>query len=78
MAGYFYKGCLQRVGVAGFEVLSVSKGMEIFAWCIMTNQVHFVFRTREDSRPEMVLCDFKRFTGRAMVEGHCIKPAVKP
>lgn len=44
------------------------KGMEIFAWCIMTNHVHLVFRTIEGIRPETVLGDFKRFTGRTVVK----------
>ena len=44
------------------------KGMEIFAWCIMTNHVHLVFRTTERQRPELVLGDFKRFTSKAIVE----------
>ncbi len=44
------------------------KGMEIFAWCIMTNHVHLVFRSVEDQRPELLLGDFKRFTSKAVIK----------
>ena len=38
------------------------KGMEIIAWCIMTNHVHLIFRITDEGKPESVLGDFKRFT----------------
>ncbi|NOQ72228.1 MAG: transposase [Crocinitomix sp.] len=45
-----------------------NKGMEIYAWCIMTNHVHLVFRSMEDQPPELLLGDFKRFTSNAVVK----------
>ncbi|MEO9533063.1 MAG: transposase [Crocinitomicaceae bacterium] len=44
------------------------KGMEIFAWCIMTNHVHLVFRSIGDQPPELLLGDFKRFTSNKIVK----------
>jgi len=44
------------------------KGMEIFAWCIMTNHIHLVFRSTKDQKPELLLGDFKRFTSKAIVK----------
>lgn len=44
------------------------KGMEIFAWCIMTNHVHLLFRCLREHKPERVLGDFKRFTSNAIVK----------
>ena len=44
------------------------KGMEIYAWCIMTNHVHLVFRSIKDEKPELLLGDFKRFTSKAVVK----------
>ena len=43
------------------------KGMEIFAWCIMTNHMHLVFRCINDFQPQNVLGDFKRFTSKKIV-----------
>ena len=44
------------------------KGMEIFAWCMMTNHVHLLFRCISNHQPESVLGDFKRFTSNAIVK----------
>ena len=44
------------------------KGMEIFAWCIMTNHVHLIFRSVKGQKPELLLGDFKRFTSKAVVK----------
>ena len=53
------------------ESLSYSqqkKAMEIFAWCIMTNHLHLVFRSAGEYKPEDILGDFKRFTSRKIVQ----------
>lgn len=44
------------------------KGMEIIAWCIMTNHVHLVFRSVKGQHPSLLLGDFKRFTSKAVVK----------
>lgn len=44
------------------------KGMEIVAWCIMTNHVHLVFRSVGLQKPEQILGDFKRFTSKELVK----------
>lgn len=38
------------------------KGLEIFAWCIMTNHVHLITRAKEGYLLQNILRDFKRFT----------------
>jgi REP element-mobilizing transposase RayT len=45
-----------------------NKGMEVLAWCIMTNHVHLIFRSVNKQKPELLLGDFKRFTSKALVE----------
>tara|TARA_B100000780_G_C21114313_1_gene450651 strand:- start:1636 stop:2202 length:567 start_codon:yes stop_codon:yes gene_type:complete len=45
-----------------------NKGMEVFAWCIMTNHVHLIFRVSADFAPEKVLGDLKRFTSRSIIQ----------
>nr|WP_319400176.1 transposase [uncultured Carboxylicivirga sp.] len=44
------------------------KGMELFAWCIMSNHVHLIFRSIGSQKPEQLLGDFKRFTSKAIVK----------
>ncbi len=29
------------------------KGLEVFAWCIMSNHVHLVFRSIKDQKPDL-------------------------
>jgi REP element-mobilizing transposase RayT len=50
------------------EFCQKSKGMEIHAWCIMTNHVHLIFRSIDNQKPELLLGDFKRFTSRAIIK----------
>ena len=45
-----------------------NKGMEIVAWCIMTNHMHLIFRSVEGEKPEQLLGDFKRFTSKETVK----------
>jgi len=44
------------------------KGIELFAWCIMPNHVHLIFRSIGGQKPEQLLGDFKRFTSKAIVK----------
>ena len=44
------------------------KGMEIYAWCIMTNHVHLIFRSTSAYPPQHLLGDFKRFTSRKLIK----------
>lgn len=44
------------------------KGMEIYAWCIMTNHVHLIFRSTTAYKPELLLGDLKRFTSKAIIK----------
>ena len=50
------------------EFCQKNKGMEIHAWCIMTNHVHLIFRSIENQKTELLLGDFKRFTSRSVVK----------
>ena len=45
-----------------------NKGLEIYAWCIMTSHVHLVFRSIDGQNPELLIGDLKRFTSRSIVK----------
>ena len=45
-----------------------NKGLEIFAWCLMTNHVHLIIRAKEGYLLQNILRDFKRFTSNNIVE----------
>ena len=44
------------------------KGMEVFAWCIMTNHIHLIFKSVKAQKPELLIGDFKKFTSKAIVK----------
>jgi len=48
--------------------LPAKKGIELFAWCIITHHVHLMFRSIQGTKPEILLGDFKRFTSRNVVK----------
>jgi len=31
------------------------KGMEIYAWCVMTNHIHLIFSIIKEEKPELIL-----------------------
>ena len=45
-----------------------NKGLEIHAWCIMSNHVHLVFRSINGQKPELLIGDLKRFTSQSIVK----------
>jgi REP element-mobilizing transposase RayT len=51
--------------IASLDYCQKNKGLEIFAWCIMTNHIHLIFRAKENN-PSDVLKDFKTFTSKQL------------
>jgi REP element-mobilizing transposase RayT len=45
-----------------------NKGLEVFAWCIMTNNVHLIARAEECISLSDILRDFKKFTSKAVLK----------
>ena len=45
-----------------------NKGLELFAWCLMTNHVHLIARAAEGNNLNDILRDFKKFTSKAVLK----------
>lgn len=45
-----------------------NKGLEVFAWCLMSNHLHLVCKANENSRISDVIRDFKKFTAKTILE----------
>lgn len=45
-----------------------NKGLELFAWCLMTNHVHLIARAAESNKLSDILRDFKKFTSKAVLK----------
>jgi len=67
----------KKIIIDALHFSQFNKGMEIFAWCIMTNHIHLIFRSINGIRPELLLGDFKRFTSKKIVEAIMNNPAEK-
>lgn len=63
----FTRNDYKDILIESLEFCQREKGMEIFAWCIMTNHMHLVFRSINGQKPELLLGDFKRFTSKTVV-----------
>ncbi len=44
-----------------------SKGLEIFAWVIMSNHIHLMVRAKEGFELSHILRDLKKFTSKAII-----------
>lgn len=64
----FTRNEYKNILLESLQYCQKEKGMEIFAWCIMSNHVHLVFRCISGFEPQHVLGDFKRFTSKAIVK----------
>lgn len=51
-----------------------AKGLELFAWCIMTNHVHLIARARPGHQLQDILRDHKKFTAKAVVKAIAENP----
>jgi len=67
----------KKIIIDALHFSQFNKGMEIFAWCIMTNHIHLIFRSINGIRPELLLGDFKRFTSKKIVEAIMNNPDEK-
>lgn len=45
-----------------------NKGLEIFAWCLMSNHLHLVCRAKAGYILSDIVRDFKKFTAKAILE----------
>lgn len=44
------------------------KGLELFAWCIMTNHVHLIARAKEGYLLQDIIRDLKKHTSKVMIK----------
>jgi REP element-mobilizing transposase RayT len=51
-----------------------SKGLEIFAWCIMSNHIHLIIRRKGVSTLSDILRDFKKYTAKTIIEAIQTEP----
>ena len=64
----FTRSEYKNILVESLEYCQRNKGLEIFAWCIMTNHVHLIIRAGENYGLSDILRDYKKFTSKAIIK----------
>ena len=64
----FTRNEYKNILIENLDYCQKHKGLEIFAWCIMTNHVHLVIRSKEGYLLPDILRDFKKFTSKAIIK----------
>ena len=54
--------------VENLQYCQNNKGLELFAWCIMTNHVHLIARAQEGFLLQNILRDFKKHTSKLLIK----------
>ncbi|WP_425391424.1 transposase [Ekhidna sp.] len=48
--------------VESFKYCQENKGLNIFAWCIMTNHIHLIIGRNSENKIEDIFRDFKKYS----------------
>ena len=64
----FTRQVYKKILVDNLAYCQKFKGLEVFAWCIMTNHVHFIIKAIEGHLLQDFLRDFKKFTSKAILK----------
>ncbi len=63
----FTRSEYKNILVENLKYCQEHKGLEIFAWCIMSNHVHLVIRAKESFNLPDILRDYKKYTSKAVI-----------
>jgi putative transposase len=58
----------KNIVVESLQYCQANKGLEIFAWCLMTNHIHLIVRAKEGYHLSDILRDFKKYTASAVIK----------
>lgn len=64
----FTRPAYKQIVVDSLRYCQTNKGLDIYAWVLMTNHLHMIVGTRSDVQLGDVLRDFKKFTSKAVVK----------
>lgn len=64
----FTRPVYKHVLLESLEYCQANKGLDIYAWVLMTNHLHMIVRTSSSDSIGDVLRDFKKFTSKSIVK----------
>ena len=62
----FTRNEYKNILIENLNYCQQNKGLEIFAWCVMTNHIHLVIRAKDGFNLPDILRDFKKYTSKAI------------
>jgi REP element-mobilizing transposase RayT len=70
----FIRPVYKQIIVHSLNHFAENKGLNIYAWCLMTNHLHLLVNTNEDHRLAEIEKEFKSFTTRKILEDMTVEP----
>lgn len=70
----FTRPTYKNILVESLRHCQQAKGLELFAWCIMSNHVHLISRAKPGLKLQDILRDHKKFTAKAVVKAIADNP----
>jgi len=64
----FTRPLYKHIIVDSLKFCRTNKGLQLFAWCLMTNHLHLVFRMKEGFLAQNFMRDFKKWTSVQLLE----------
>lgn len=64
----FTRNCYKDILIKNLDYCQKNKGLELFAWCIMSNHVHLIARAKEGCLLSDILRDFKKFAAKTIIQ----------
>jgi REP element-mobilizing transposase RayT len=63
----FTRNIYKDILLESWKYCQASKGLDIYAWVIMSNHVYMIIGSKQDKK-ENIICDMKSFTSRNLKE----------
>ena len=62
----FSRPAYKHIIIDSLNYCIISKGLEVYCWCLMSNHLHLIARAKEDGNLSDILRDFKKFTSKTL------------
>ena len=64
----FTRPIYKRIVVDSLRYCQENKGLELYAWVLMSNHIHFIAGINDDNSISDILRDFKKYTSKQLVK----------
>ncbi len=64
----FTRNMYKNILLESIQFCQINKGLDLNAWCLMTNHLHFIGSARERFLMSNILRDMKKFTSKKIIE----------